>query len=153
MAGVFFSYNYKGSLPATDPTTLFQILAASNHGCYLHGIDISPLGSTAGSVPLEFELLEQTSAGVGGSDSSASLQKKMPVEAYPETIQTTILTDMSTEPTDTGSVLGVMSVHQQSTLRWVPADGPIRVDGATRLGFIYRDTQTTPVSIMFYMEE
>jgi hypothetical protein len=138
-------------LPAANPSTLYQIVAAANTPVALKSIELMPLGSTAATPPLLFDLATQTDAG-GLLDDTANLISNL--GAVGAAKQTTILKRNGAEPA--GPVTQYLfSLHQQGTRVWVPpnADREIVIPHASRLGVRFMCTTYVNVRLQIELEE
>lgn len=124
MAGSLFSYVYdKTTLDGSStPVTMVQFLAPSTLKITLHRILISMRGTTPATQPKKFDLVRQTSAGVGGTSiADADFSNLTPGDAH--TLQTTGLNDSAgwtTEPATTTPGLFAFSLQEQVTFAFVP---------------------------------
>jgi hypothetical protein len=135
--------------PDEDPWTICQFVAAANQRAVLQSVELSPLGSTGASAPLDFEVGVQTTA---GDLSAGSFQATVPTPS--ETIQTSVIykTSGDAEPAAT-TVLETFSLHQQATMRWYPQAGEIIIEGGTRLGLLYKSSTYVAMQVCCKLEE
>lgn len=152
MARGFFHYNGVTVTPAANPTTLYQILAAANRRTVLHGIEVMPLGATAATAPLLFDICLQDDANGLVIAADATKPKDWPEMA--ETVQTTVLQQNGGEPT-TSTVKREFSLHQMGTRAWVSIQPfkEIIIPGGVRMGVRYLNATFVPVRMSFSLEE
>lgn len=152
MARNFYTYSGIAATPVANPETVAQIVAAANTRVVLLAVEINPLGATAATAPIPFNLVVQTDAG-GMSDDSAQIVADAPVAS--ETRQTTILKRGGAEPASTAKNAGQLSIHQQGSRLWVPPNArrEIIIAGGTRLGLRYASATFVSTQITLYFEE
>lgn len=141
MAGLRLQAQVTVGSASTTPLTLMQVVAPSNHRIKIEKIEIAFDGVNATSIPIQVEVLLQTTAGTSSSLTATALP---PVGT--ETPQTTFLKTFTAEPT-ASTVLECRFVHPQSgTVFTFPPGRELWVSGGTRLGVRVNNTYTTAVS-------
>lgn len=133
--------------PAANPETLWQVIAPANHRLLLFAIELMPLGSTAATAPIPFDVVRQTTAGTA---SSLTPIKEAPDAA--ESIQSTAQKTFTVEPT-LGESKFQFSLHQQGSRLWTPPSGPIVIAGGERWGLRYLSSTFVQTKVQAYFEE
>jgi len=116
MARLFLTYSNKLNPGGTQPYTLCQFEAPDNQRVVISAIEIHPFGSSGATPAIEFDLVTQTSEGVGGNSGSFVINSP----GADETPQTTVLYGpFTTEPTGPVTQYPI-AMHQQSPNIWRP---------------------------------
>ena len=132
MADQLFTHTFQ-RLAVANPETLVQYAAPSHQRVKLVSIHFGPLGASAATAPIVFDVARQTGAGTSADD-SAAMVKMEPAAA--ENLQTTCRKTFTAEPTSP-ITLHTITLHQQATYLWVPPTGPIIIPGGGRVGLRY----------------
>lgn len=111
----------------TDPLTLIQLVAATNHAIAITELCVGFAGQNPTHKPILVELLRQTTAGTG---SSLTLRKTD--DSIADTFDTTGQHAFSAEPS-AGEILRSFRVHPQLSLPY-PFAEPIIVGAGDRIG-------------------
>ena len=120
----------EGISTGTALRTVLQLLAPANHRLRLLEAGISFHGIVNTNEPITVDLIRQTTAGSGGT----GLTPVKLDDSLSETLQTTALHTITTEPT-AGDVLMTWAVHPQTGLIYqVPQGQEIKIGGGDRLG-------------------
>lgn len=135
-------------LPVANPETLAQIEAPANQRILLRAIEIMPLGATGATAPIKFDVCLQTTAGTSSAGGTPELRAPVGNEA----VQATMLKTFTAEP-GTSTPKHSFTLHQQGARTWAPPDGPIVIEGGTRLGIRYVSATFVTVKLALYMEE
>ncbi|MHC4713546.1 MAG: hypothetical protein ACYTAN_09805 [Planctomycetota bacterium] len=151
MARVFLTYNGPEITPDANPQTLYQFLAAANHPVSLKSVELMPLGASAATAPLLFDVATQTDA-TGMTADAGNLVKNLGSPAV--TVQTSVLKQNGAEPA--GPVTQyIFTLHQQGSRVWVPpnVDREIVIPAASRLGLRYLNATFVPCRMRVELEE
>ncbi|NJL70155.1 MAG: hypothetical protein HC888_00475 [Candidatus Competibacteraceae bacterium] len=146
MAGIGFSVQ-SGQVNTSNGTwkTVLQVIAPTNQRLIVNRVKVAFEGITANEAPIQVEIVKQSTAGAGGS--SATAYKK--VSTDDETLQTTALSGMTTEPT-TADVYDQTLIHPQTGHTFM---GPFVVPGGTRLGVRVSATTAVDCTVAIQGEE
>lgn len=132
MSGVNFKARTDPIATGTSAKTIFQLVAASNHGVIIKSWAISFAGTSNTAAPIRVDILRQTDAGTMGT--SASTIAKDPDDTD-ETLQTTRQDTASSEPSE-GAILETHFVHPQTGMGWsFSSDTRIKIGGGDRVGW------------------
>lgn len=135
---------------AATAKTVLQILAPTNQRVKLLRYKFSFDGIFPTNEPVVVRLVTQTTAGTMTAF-NASLQKSEP--SLPETIQTTVTTNASAEPT-TGNNYDSLNVHPQGGYAEFSGPGSeIIIAGGGRLGIVMTAPATVNVVVSVECEE
>lgn len=146
MAALKFSLSIDHT-PNANPRTLFQVVAPASQRLLLLGIELMPLGATAATAPIPFDVVRQTTAGTA---SSLSAVKTAPDAA--ESVQATAQQTFTAEPT-LGESKFQFSLHQQGSRLWTPPSGAIVIAGGERWGLRYLSSTFVQVKVQAFFEE
>jgi len=120
---------------ASTGKTMWQVLAPTNQMVRVERLRIFGLGSNSADVPVQFDLLEQST---GGTMTALAVQAAIPClrpldSLSTLTLQTTGSVNSTAEGT-AGNVKYTFNVHPQSQVDFVfPIDRPFFIKQATRL--------------------
>jgi hypothetical protein len=103
-----FSFSVVRTLTISTSETILQLLAATNHSVAIERISITGKSNSAADVPVEFNLLRQTSAGTASAATGSKFH------SGGDTLDVTAQKIFTAEPTDSGDVVLVRHVHPLS---------------------------------------
>ena len=144
MARTYFNVLAIEVTSTTAARTVLQLKAPTNQRVAIWEVSVSFKGTNAAQTPIKVEFVQQTTAGSGGV--SASLTKDDP--SSPDTVQSTALQALTTEPTGTAvSFAEEVNAASGGFYYGAPQDKPIQVPPNNYLGIrITADTNTTLIA-------
>lgn len=150
MAGNTFLANTGEIATGTSLKTVLQVSSPTNQRVLVNEISIGFKGSTSSDTPVLFEVVLQSTAGSGGSSTSVINQ----INAA-ETVQSTGLKNMTTEPTFVRNVVSPQEIHPNGGgFFWqAPYGKEIPIAGGERLGIRVTAAQTQTIVCGFSCEE
>lgn len=125
-----FAFNQIKTFTPSTTATIMQILAATNHDVKVNRITITGKGNAPTDVPIQFDLVRQTSAGSGGSSLTGSKS-----HTGGSTLDVTALGNPTSEPSDSADIYLSRHVHPITGCDIVfPPGRELIIKAAERLG-------------------
>lgn len=154
MAGA--GHKYTASLTgavnvASGTRTLIQLIAPATRDVWLQGFTISGHSVNGADIPVQFDIIRQTTAGTSGGSLTP-----VPTDIdSPAALATVNITFSSTEPTSSGLVLpsffltpvGGLFQHQESL------GEEVKIKASGRLGFRVQVSQATDILLGIRFQE
>lgn len=129
------------------PQTQLQLLAPTNQKVKITEVSLSGQGISNTELPLNVQLLRQTTAGTGTPSTEVKMDPDDGV-----TLQVVAVEDFTAEPTP-GDILVRWFVHPQAGIVWVPPPGTeVILPGAGRVGLRILDSPSTALDINSYIK-